>query len=224
MRALHPIALASSAVRAHSCSSSSTLLWSRCTVTHSCCSSSILARRSATTRSVDAVWSMGARGNNSLAIGRLSKGVKDFCDALDTARAGRTQKRLGVTPLDPMRQPPKKKKKVVDTAPAGCSPKKRAARQGAPHGTQGVLLPELRAVVCVDFVGGRCYVDIQQSANGRMETVMPGKLHPSLNSWTRYWRDGGGSMSVRAGETFREALEDLRGQLLLEARIEREIF
>ena len=166
---------------------------------------------------------MGLTGGNSLAIGRLSKEVQNFCDGLDTARAGRTQKRLGVTPLDPMR-PPRPKKKLVDSAPAGCSPKKRAARQGAPHGTQGVLLPELRAVVCVDFVGGRCYVDIQQSANGRMETVMPGKLHPSLNMWTRYWRDGGGSMSVRAGETFRDALEALRGQLLLEARIDREIF
>lgn len=84
---------------------------------------------------------------------------------------------------------------------------KKKPKASTRDGTQGVTLPHLNAVVCMDYVDSTCYVDIQQWGGTKMVGVQPARLHPSLGKWAPYWRGGGGEMSRSMARRLQQDLQ-----------------
>ncbi|KAK9816103.1 hypothetical protein WJX74_003500 [Apatococcus lobatus] len=97
----------------------------------------------------------------------------------------------------------------VPDAPPGALHHKGNAK--GPQGTRGLMLTGMRAVVCMDFVGDHCYVDIQSWCPVTKRTVElnPWDLHEGLRKWGPHWATGGGRMSHSAAARFKRDVSGL---------------
>ena len=75
--------------------------------------------------------------------------------------------------------------------------------------THGVILSQLNATVCMDFIDSVCYVDIQQWSGTKTINISPTQLHASLGKWMPHWSGGGGEISQTAANTFRAEVESI---------------
>ncbi len=95
--------------------------------------------------------------------------------------------------------------KVSEAPPGGLFQRKHQGGCKVQGGTRGLILANMRAVVCLDYVGDHCYVDIQgwQPSRKRTGELAPSDLHERLGKWGPYWATGGGRMSHSAAARFR---------------------
>ncbi len=92
------------------------------------------------------------------------------------------------------------------------------------QGTKGVTLPGLGAIICLDYLGEACYIDIQVWKSGRRLTVLPEQLDQSLAGWNQYWKTGGGKMSHGKTRHFMLDVHDCEGRHCPGAECDSELF
>ena len=153
---------------------------------------------------------------------------RDTLRALDAVEPTKNQATLDcVLGMGGSRDRKRKLKVLEDRLPdAGPGGLQHRASSKVPQGTKGLTLAAMRAVVCMDYVGNLCYVDIQawQDSGKRTVELDPSGLHESLREWVPYWTTGGGQMSHSAAARFRREVLELERVRREDRSIMAEIF